>query len=145
MLSQELEIGFSWRLTALLVLLHLGGLPVILATDIPVSVKSVFLMLVLVSLSYRLGRDVFHVIPGAWTGLQLEGDVVTIVSSDGWSYGGVIERKTTIVCPWLVLVRIRIIGKRYPVSRIIFPDALKDNGFRQLCLYLRFAWAESGS
>lgn len=95
-------------------------------------------MLIVLSLSYYLARDVFLIFSDSWHEISLDQNSVSVVARDGSKLIGQIAGKT-IVSPYLVLLRIKPEGRYRPVSRVIFPDAMDMDAFRELRVRLKFA------
>ncbi|MGA9666712.1 MAG: hypothetical protein WBQ69_09720 [Gallionella sp.] len=90
------------------------------------------------NLLYHLSRDAFILSPDSWCDVSLDQGYVRVVVRDGSSFRAQVA-DTTVVSPYLILFHVKPDGLRRLVSRAIFPDALKTDDFRQLCVDLRFA------
>jgi len=121
-----------------LLFLHSITAIIVSATAMPVAARAAAFVLILLSLSYHLARDVLRLSPGSWIQISLGRDGVSVVTRDGRRYSGQIEKKT-VVCPYFVVLRIKPEGHHLTVARVIFPDALADDAFRELCVRLKFA------
>lgn len=128
----------SPRLAALLVLLHLATAGVVYVAAIPLTVALLTLILIVLSLSYHLARDVLLLLPHSWREIFLDDQGVTIVARDGCRLTGQIANQT-VVSPLFILMCVKTDGHFRTVSRVIFPDALSVGAFRELCVYLKFA------
>ena len=96
-------------------------------------------MPVLVSLAFHLARDAFLMLSASWCSLSVgEGGAATIVARDGSVLTGQVAGGS-VITPWFVVLRIRPEGKRRSVARVLFPDALERDAFRELCVRLRYA------
>lgn len=123
--------------TALL-LSHAIAASVVYMTAIPWAARLAVFLLIALSLSYHLARDAFLIFPGSWREISLDQSSVSVVARDGSRLIGLVAGKT-IVSPYFVLLRIRPEGRYWPVSRIIFPDAMDENTFRELRVRLKFS------
>lgn len=128
----------SLRFAMLLLLLHAMAAFMVYVAAMPLAARLAMLMLVLLHLLYFLARDSLLLLPGSWCEILLEQGNVSVVARNGSGFSGQIESKTT-ASPYFVVLCIRLAGKRLPVFRTIFPDALGAGEFRVLCVYLRFA------
>ncbi|MBI5625857.1 MAG: hypothetical protein HY935_01450 [Nitrosomonadales bacterium] len=128
----------SPRLAMFLLLSHGIASTVVYATVMPLPAKLVMLILVLLSLLYYLARDALLLFPGSWREISFDQGSVLVVTRDGSGFSGQII-SSTAVSPYLAVLRVILQGRRFPVSRIIFPDALETGAFRELSVYLKFA------
>lgn len=94
--------------------------------------------LILLSLTFYFFRDALRLLPGSWVKIVFDRDGVSVVTRDGRSVFGQIEKKT-VVCPYLVVLGITIDGSHQSVYRVIFPDALEVGAFRELSVLLKFS------
>jgi len=138
MIPRDMAIGPSARFVMLLLFLHSITAIIVSATAMPVAARAAAFVLILLSLGYHLARDVLRLFPDSWIALSLDQDGVSVVTRDGRRYSGQIEKKT-VVYPHFIVLRITQEGRRLPVIRVIFPDALDDGAFRELCVRLKFA------
>jgi hypothetical protein len=127
----------SLRFVVLLILLHVIVTIVVCVTAMPLPVKLVMSLLIFLSLFYYLARDVLLLLPHSWRGISLNQNSVTVIARDGSSLLGQVANNT-VVSPYFVVLRVRLEGHRLLVSRVIFPDALSADEFRELCVRLRF-------
>jgi toxin CptA len=128
----------SPRLALLLLLSHALAASAVYATAMPPSAKLAILALVLPSLFYYLARDALLLLPGSWREIIFDQGSLSVVARDGCAFFGKIEGKTTVT-PYFVVLRVRQDARRLPVFRIIFPDAMGADEFRELRVRLRFA------
>lgn len=134
---QSMAIRPSLRFALLLLFMHAMGALVLYATAMPLAVRVAIIALLAANLFYHLLRDAFLLLPDSWCDVSLDRGFVQVVVRDGSSFRAQVAG-TTIVCPYLILFRVKPIGLRRLVSRAIFPDALKAGEFRKLCVDLRF-------
>jgi hypothetical protein len=111
---------------------------VVYLTAIPLPVTLALLVLIVLSLIYHLSRDVLLLFPNSWCEVALVPGGLSVVTRDGAGFLGHLENKT-IVSPYFIVLRVRLEGRRLPVTRVIFPDALGAGGFRELCVQLKFS------
>lgn len=126
----------SPRFVFLLLFSH--SLAAAVASSIVLSfpIKVVISLLVLVSLFWHLARDALLLLPNSWCELSLNQGELSIVRRDATVLVGKVSGGS-VVCPYFVLLHIRQEGKRWSLSRVIFPDALERDVFRDLCVRLR--------
>jgi len=127
----------SPRFTLWLLCMHTLGVLVVYATAMPLAISVAIFILFSASLVYHLSRDVFLLLPDSWRDVSLDRGFVKVVVRDGSSFRAQVA-DTTIVSPYLIVFRVKLDGFRSLVSRVIFPDALEADEFRQLCVDLRF-------
>ena len=132
-----MKIVPSLRFAMLLLSLHAITAIVACLADMPVAVISAILALIASSLFFYLARDVFGIFAGSWTRFSMSGDGVSVVTRAGVTWHGIVA-ESTVVFPHLIVLRIIPEGGSRPVSRVILPDALGRNEFRDLCVRLRF-------
>jgi len=128
----------SVRFATVLLLSHAIAASVVYMTAMPWTARLAVFLLIALSLSYYLARDAFLVFSGSWREISLDQSSVSVVARDGSKLIGRVTEKT-IVSPYFVLLRIRPEGRYRPVSRVIFPDAMGGDAFRELRVRLKFA------
>lgn len=133
-----MTINPSSRLALLLLLFHAIAAIVVFETMMPLAGILAMHILILLSMFYYLARDVLLLFPNSWRKLSFDQDRVSVVTSGGLGFSGKIACKTT-VSPYFAVLRIRLEGRRLPVLRVIFPDALDAGSFRGLCVHLKFS------
>jgi len=121
----------------LLLLSHAMFAAVVYVTVMPLAAKLAILILILLSLFYYLVRDVLLLFPDSWRDISFDQGSVSVVTRNGSHFVGKVASKTT-VSPYFAVLRVRPEGRRLTVSRTVFPDALEDSEFRELCVYLKF-------
>jgi len=127
----------SLRFALLLLLFHTIAASVIFATMLPPAVRLGMFMLVLLSLFYYLARDVLLLFPDSWREISFDQDIVSVVTRKGAGFSGKVAGMSA-VSPYFAVLHLRLDGRRLPVSRTIFPDALDARAFRELCVFLKF-------
>jgi len=134
-----MAIQFSSLHAATMLLLHVLVVIVLCVTAMPVLAKIFIGLLVLLSLSYYFMRDVLRALPNSWIKVSLlpEEDVL-IEMRGGRSITGKIKH-TTFVCPYFVVLNVKLAGHFWSTSRIIFSGALKGELFRVFCIGLKFS------
>ena len=129
----------SPRLLVLLLSSHLIAALAVYISAMPPLVRLALLLPVLASMVFHLIRDAFLMLPVSWSSLSVgEGGAATIVARDGSVLTGQVA-DGSVVTPLFAVLRIRPEGKRRSVARVIFPDALGSDAFRELCVRLRYA------
>ena len=127
----------SPRFALLLVLLHLVAASVVVVTVIALPAKLLLVLLAVLSLAYYLMRDVLLLLPGSWHEISLNQHEVSVVARNGAGFIGQVENQT-VVNPHFVVLRVRPQGHHRPVSRVVFPDAMRPGAFPELCVHLKF-------
>lgn len=107
-------------------------------TAMPWAAKLAAFLLIVPSLLYHLAHDAFLIFPGSWREISLAQNSVSVVARDGSRLLGRVAGRT-FVSPYFVVLRIRHEGRYRPFSRVIFPDAMDANAFRELRMRLKFA------
>jgi hypothetical protein len=128
----------SPRFAILLLSLHTITAIAVYAATMPMAARWAIILPILLSLIYYLARDVLLLLPDSWCDIALNQNSVSVVSRNGSSFLGLVANKT-IASPYFVILRIKSDNRRLPVSRVIFPDALGKDEFRDLCVRLKFA------
>lgn len=128
----------SPRFAILLSLFHAIVAIVVYAAAMPLVARWAIILLILLSLFYYLARDVLLLLPDSWRDMALDKNSVSVVSRDGSSFFGQVANKT-VVSPHFVVLRIKSDNHLRPVSRVIFPDALGADAFRDLRVRMKFA------
>ena len=127
----------SLRFAVLLLLSHTVAAITVYATAMPLAPRLAMILLILLSLFYYLARDAWLLLPDSWCDIAFDQNSVSVVFRDDSSFLGKVATKT-MVSPYFVVLRIKLDSRRLPVSRIIFPDALGTDVFRDLCVRLKF-------
>lgn len=133
-----MEIKFSQRFAMLLLLLHSMAAAAVYMIATPLPARLAMLFLVLLSLTYYLARDVLLLLPYSWCEISLDQGTLEVVTRDGSKLIGQCKNEST-VSSYFVLLHVKLEDHRLPVSRVIFPDAMSSDKFRELCVRLRFA------
>lgn len=128
----------SPHLALLLLLSHALVATVVYATMLPPPARLALLVPILLSLFYYLARDVLLLFPSSWCEISVDQERVSVVTRDGSGFSGEIANGTA-ASPYFVVLRVRLDGRRLPVFRTIFPDALGADEFRELCVSLKFS------
>ncbi len=132
-----MAINPSPHLALLLLLSHAVAATVAAMTELPPVVMLAALVLVLLSLLYHLACDALLLLPGSWCRISFVQDSVSVVTRGGYGFSGKVLNQT-MISPYFAVLHVRPEGRRLPVFRIIFPDALESGVFRELCVQLRF-------
>lgn len=128
----------SLRFAVSLLLLHMMAAAVVCAAAAPWPAKLVMLMLIIPSLAYYLARDVLLLLRDSWRDISFDQKDVTVVARDGTGFLGRVDNKT-FLSPYFVVLCVKLEGRRRPVSRVLFPDAMSSGAFRELCVHLKYA------
>jgi hypothetical protein len=124
----------SPRLAILLALMHLFA--AFAAGTAPILISVGLILVVLASLSFHLARDALLLLPSSWRSLAVTEGQVAVVTRDGTELAGPVAG-SSVVTPFFVVLRFRPEGGRRSVARAIFPDALENDAYRELCVRLR--------
>lgn len=133
-----MAINPSPRFAMLLSLFHSIVAIAVYATAMPLAARLAISLLIFLSLLYYLARDALLLLPDSWCDIVLNQDSASVVSRNGSEFSGQVANRT-IVSPHFVVLRIKSDNHLLPVSRVIFPDALGAEVFRDLCVRLKFA------
>ena len=129
----------SLRFALSLLVLHMLAATVVFMTAMPLLVKLVILLLIALSLIYYLAVRTFVLLllPSSWREISLSPDGLSVIARDGSDFLGKVT-SNTVVSPYFVVLCVRLEGHRLLTSRVIFPDALSADAFRELCVRLKF-------
>lgn len=130
-------VKLSLRFAASLLVLHMMAAAVVYATAMPWTAKLAMFMLIILSLAYYLARDVLQLLRDSWRDISLDQKDVSVITRDGSVFIGEVANKT-FISPYFVVLCVKPEGQRLPVSRVIFPDAMRAGAFRELCVHLKF-------
>jgi hypothetical protein len=132
-----MAINFSARFAMMLLALHIIAAMLVYLTVMAPEVQLAMLLLVLLSLIYYLARDVFFILPDSWHEISFDRDGL-VVSRHGSNFLGRVANEST-VCPYFIVLRVKLEGHYLTDSRVIFPDALSEGVFREICVRMKFA------
>jgi hypothetical protein len=124
----------SPRLAILLSLMHLLAAFAAYAAPLPVSFG--LWLAASVSLAYHLARDALLLSPASWCSLTVADGQATVVTRGGTELAGAVAGGS-VATPFFVVLRFTPEGGRGSVARAIFPDALENDAYRELCVRLR--------
>lgn len=133
-----MAINPSPQLALLLSLVHLLAALAVYAAPLPLPVSMAIFLLILVSLSYHIARDALLLLPVSWRHLSIADGAATVITRDGSELTGQVAGGG-VVTPFFVILRIRPDGRRGSVAHAIFPDALGEEAFREMCVRLKYA------
>lgn len=128
----------SLRFAVLLLVLHMMAVFAVYATAMPWPAKLAVFVLIILSLSYYLARDVLLLLRNSWRDITLNQKDVSVVTRSGTGFLSQIANET-FVSPYFVVLCVKPEGQRMLVGRVIFPDAMSIGAFRELCVHLKFA------
>lgn len=138
MVTFRQDLQPSSYFASLLVSFHTLVAFVIFETALPMAARLALLLPVVASLAYYLARDALCLLPDSWKTLALDLDGATVIVRSGTEFCGQIAQDS-FVSPYFIVLRVRRDGRRMPSARVIFPDALAADAFRELCVFFRFA------
>lgn len=127
----------SPRCTSWLICAHLLAAWAVAAAALSLPIKLLVLALIAASLVGYAARDALLRLPVSWLGLSVAHGEARVLTRAGSEWSGVIAG-TSVVTPYFVLLHVRPQGAHGTVSRVIFPDMLVRDEFRELCVLLRF-------
>ena len=134
----QYSLKFSLRFAMFLIVLHTMAATTVFATAMPLAARWVLLLMIFTSLFYYLMRDVLRIFPDSWHQFSLDQHSVLVTTRDGSSLPGQVSSKT-VVHPHFVVLCVKLEGRRLPVGRVIFPDAISTSAFREFCVHLKLS------
>ena len=126
-----LNIKVSRLLTSVLLLVHLGGMALLLSVHVAWPVRLALWALLGMSLYWSLRIHAWRNGPSAIDAIEMDGEgevSVRFAGMDGWHVSQVTSR---YVHPWLTLLTLKIESRRWPVSFAIAADAVEPEPFRR--------------
>ena len=121
---------------ALLLFMHATAAFAAYLTAVPLPVRLAVFLLIGCSLIYHLARDALLLLPDSWCDVTHAAGGLSIATRAGKVFLGQLENRI-MVSPYFIVLRVRIEGRRLPVERVIFPDAMEAGAFRKLCVQLK--------
>lgn len=123
---------------------HLGAAVLILVIPLPMGVQILLVGAVLASLYQAVMRHALRRGPGAVTGLEIDtdGEYALRRGEGDWTPCQYVE---SFLSPWLVIVRLRPEGRRWPVSVVLARGAVEASLFRELRARLHFQTTPAAS
>jgi len=132
----EAAIRPSLLLFFVLMTSHLATSIVLLSTNLPVEIQALLQAMIFGSFAYYFARDCRLCLPGSWTSLSLDNDVVSVKRLDRGVVEGLITPKT-VITSYCIVLGIEKKGNVSTSFRVFFPDALAVGLFREMCVLLR--------
>lgn len=126
-----LNIKVSRFLTGALLLVHLGGMLLLLAVPVFWLIRLALWALLGMSLYWSLRVHAWRQGPSAIETIEMDGEEVVSVrfaGKEGWHTCRITSR---FVHPWLTLLSLKIESRRWPVSLAIAADAVEPEPFRR--------------
>ena len=136
-----LNIKVSRFLTGALLLVHLGGMLLLLVVPVSWLIRLALWALLGMSLYRSLRVHAWRQDPSAIETIEMDGEGVVSVrfaGMDGWHACQITSR---FIHPWLTLLSLKIEDRRWPVSLAIAADAVEPEPFRRWRVALRFRTA----
>ena len=133
-----MAINVSSKLALALLIIHTTSAILICLTFMPLPAKAILLLLVISNFAYHFIRDVILLLPDSWRKIVVVPDGIFITTQDGSRIYGRVANKTT-VSPYFVVLMMKFEGRYFTDSRVIFPDAMSNDEFRELCVFLKFS------
>lgn len=119
-------------------LFHLLVAGAVFLTLLPAPLKLAVFLLIVLSLVYYLARDALLLLPHSWREVSLAPGEVSVTVRNGSRFAGQVSGGT-VVNPCFVVLGVCQVDWYLPVFRVVFPDAVGKDMFRELCVRLRFA------
>lgn len=132
-----MALKFSPGLAISLLLSHLLAAGVLLLTVLPALPKLAIFLAIVASLGYNLARDAFQLLPHSWLEISLSGGVMSVTARSGLRISGSVSG-ATFVSPYFIVLGLCPEERRLPVFRVVFPDAMGREAFREFSVRLRF-------
>jgi hypothetical protein len=133
-----LNIKVSRFLAGALLLVHLGGMLLLVAVPVFWLIRLALWALLGVSLYRSLRVHAWRQGPSAIETIEMDGEGVVSVrfaGMDGWHACQITSR---FIHPWLTLLSLKIEDRRWPVSLAIAADAVEPEPFRRWRVALKF-------
>jgi len=126
------HLKVSIALVAILSLLHGGALALLLLVELPLWLQLVLGFLLLASLHRSLVHHALRSAPGAIRGLRWHDEEGLSVVRGNSRSPTVATIRSRFVHPAVVLLSLRLAGRKLPVRLAIAADALEPDVFRRL-------------
>jgi hypothetical protein len=133
-----LNIKVSRFLAGALLLVHLGGIALLMAVPVAWPVRLALWALLGMSLYRSLRVHAWRQGPSAIEAIEMDGEgavSVRYAGMDGWHACQITSR---FVHPWLTLLSLKIESRRWPASLAIAADAVEPEPFRRWRVALKF-------
>jgi hypothetical protein len=98
----------------------------------PVATRVPLVILLLASLSHAVMRHVLRVGPGAVEALRLDAEGELLLRFRGREEWCVATIRSRFVHRWMVLLSVRVAGRRLPTTLVLTADAVEPDVFRRL-------------
>jgi toxin CptA len=128
----------SLRFAIGLSLFHAIVAAALYVTAMPLMSRLALIFFVCLSLFYYLAHDALLLSSDSWRDIALDQGRVSVTLKNGSGLTGQVASKT-FVSPYFILLCVKPDRCRFPVSGVIFPDALNADAFRDLCVRLKFS------
>lgn len=126
------KLKVSVGLAAILIFLHAGAATLLFFLSIPAAVKVGLAAFVLASLYGSLQRHAFRRGFGAVTSLEQDANDAWYVRFNDTEAGRNAVVASRFVHRWMVLLSLRVAGRRLPVALAVAADATEPDLFRRL-------------
>ncbi len=136
-----LKIKVSRFLTGVLLLVHLGGMALLMAVPVAWPVRLALWALLGMSLYRSLRVHAWRQGSSAIETIEMDGEGAASVRFAGMNGWHACQITSRFVHPWLTLLSLKIESRRWPVSLAIVADAVEPEPFRRWRVALRFRTA----
>lgn len=130
----------SRTLAIVLCAAHAGAAAVLPAVDLPAEVQALLAFAIGASLAHGVRHHALRLTRSAGVALELRDDGLVAVQarSGGWHEARVLG--STFVSPALVIINLRISGRRTRHHLVLLPDAAEADDLRRLRVLLRWKY-----
>ena len=136
-----LNIKVSRLLTGVLLLVHLGGMALLLAVPVAWPVQLALWVLLGMSLYRSLRVHAWRRGPSAIEAIEMDGEGVVSVRISGREDWYTCQITSRFVHPWLTLLSLKLESQRWPISLAIAADAVEPEPFRRWRVALKLRGA----
>jgi hypothetical protein len=130
--SLIVKIKASVAVATVVSVIHVGAGLLLFVIAVPTAVRLALLAALILSLAHTLRQHAFRRRPGAIVALRLNDDGELSIRHDEqepWSAAAIHSR---FVHRWLVLLSLRVAGRRLPTTLVVAADAIEADVFRRL-------------
>jgi len=131
------ELNPSKFFSVVLIFLHFLTIIALYFATLPELSKWLLVVLILFNLIYLLRRYVWLKSPASWQSFSLEQNRIVLKFHAGNECAGIVLR-SAVCTPYGVILAVKLEGRKWPISQVIFCDAMRAESFRALRVHLRF-------
>lgn len=114
-----------------LAVLHLGAILIAFAIAVPVAVRTLLVVALSASLSHALMRHAFRYGPRAVESLRLDAEGNLLLRFRARKEWRAATLGSCFVHRWVVLLSMRVVGRRLPITLVLAADAVEPGVFRR--------------